>query len=74
MTVFAYLALMVFFILFSATCDGLDNQDGANITMTTDGSQTQALYNCDTGYSITGSSLLSCLSDGTWNISPPSCS
>ncbi|XP_019862954.1 PREDICTED: CUB and sushi domain-containing protein 3-like, partial [Amphimedon queenslandica] len=31
------------------------------------------LYSCDTGYTITGASSLTCLSNGSWDASAPSC-
>ncbi|XP_003391963.3 PREDICTED: CUB and sushi domain-containing protein 1-like, partial [Amphimedon queenslandica] len=31
------------------------------------------LYSCDTGYTITGAPFLTCLSNGSWNASVPSC-
>ncbi|XP_019851357.1 PREDICTED: uncharacterized protein LOC100634273, partial [Amphimedon queenslandica] len=30
-------------------------------------------YNCSVGYSLTGTTSLTCLADGTWNTSVPSC-
>ena len=42
--------------------------------MTTDGQQTKAIYSCDSGYSIGGVSVLTCRSDGTWDLLPPVCS
>ena len=39
----------------------------------TDGATTTALVSCDTGYTISGDNVMSCRTDGTWNISTPSC-
>ena len=55
-------------------CDALDNLNGGSVSMTTDGSETQAIFSCGTGYSMNGGSVLTCRSDGSWDVSPPSCS
>ena len=52
----------------------LDNINGGRITLKSDDVQTQALYSCNSGYSMNGGSVLICRSDGSWDISPPSCS
>ena len=66
--------LLIFVHCIVDVCDVLENLNGGTITMEIDGFLTKALYTCDTGYSLTGGSLLSCRADGSWDMSPPSCS
>lgn len=46
-------------------------QDGS-VTLSVDG--ILAFYNCDTGFSMTGTANITCQDDGTgWDLSPPTC-
>ena len=60
--------------LFTAACETLQNLAGGSVTLTTDSTTTEAIFSCETGYTMTGSPVLACRSDGTWNMSQPLCS
>ncbi|XP_053399292.1 CUB and sushi domain-containing protein 3-like [Mercenaria mercenaria] len=55
------------------TCDPLSTSPGATFELSTDGSETVAIYQCQAGYSMIGTSNLTCRTDGTWDVSPPGC-
>ncbi|XP_060573346.1 P-selectin-like [Ruditapes philippinarum] len=55
------------------TCDVLSNPSGGSLSITTSGSITTAEITCDIGYTINGGSALTCRTDGTWDLSVPSC-
>ncbi|WAQ98163.1 SVEP1-like protein, partial [Mya arenaria] len=54
-------------------CESLTTPANGNLQFLTDGTETQANYTCTVGYSISGPALLSCRSDGSWDLTPPSC-
>lgn len=58
---------------FVVKCDSLSVPSGGNVTQSTDGFTTKAYFTCMTGYTISGSSTLSCGSDGRWDVQSPSC-
>ena len=60
--------------MFTAACETLQNLAGGTVTQTTDGTTTEAIFSCETGYTMTGTPVLACRSDGTWNMSQPLCS
>ncbi|XP_045206696.2 CUB and sushi domain-containing protein 1-like [Mercenaria mercenaria] len=55
------------------TCDALSNPTGGTVSLTTSGTVTVADITCQTGYTINGASTLTCRTDGTWDISVPTC-
>ena len=54
-------------------CETLQNVAGATTELITDGRATGVTYSCDTGYTLVGEPDITCRSDGTWNVQPPSC-
>ncbi|XP_052791545.1 CUB and sushi domain-containing protein 3-like [Mya arenaria] len=54
-------------------CESMTTPANGNLQFLTDGTETQANYTCTVGYSISGPALLSCRSDGSWDLTPPSC-
>ncbi|XP_052791551.1 LOW QUALITY PROTEIN: uncharacterized protein LOC128225682 [Mya arenaria] len=54
-------------------CDSLPSLTGGSLSMVTDGTSTSAMYTCNTGYSLSGTTTLQCRSDGSWDIQPPEC-
>lgn len=62
------------FIMFiSAPCQTLTPPTGGSVSLATDGYQTNATYTCDLGYTLNGFEIITCMSDGTWNLSQPHC-
>jgi hypothetical protein len=55
-------------------CDSLSTSSGASFELSTDGTETIATFLCPAGYTMVGSSNLTCRTDGSWDISPPECS
>ncbi|XP_052791742.1 sushi, von Willebrand factor type A, EGF and pentraxin domain-containing protein 1-like [Mya arenaria] len=43
------------------------------VTLSTNGSQSVATYNCPDGYKVKGASILTCGPDGTWDAEPSDC-
>ena len=54
----------------SESCSNLQAPRNGEITITEDGQL--ALFSCNRGYTMRGSSVLKCI-NGKWNSSPPSC-
>jgi len=54
-------------------CPALANPDHGSVSAATTISGSTAVYFCDPGYSLSGSTTLTCQSDGTWDGTPPSC-
>ena len=54
-------------------CTPLETLDNGNVELVTAAGTTVALFTCQTGCTISGQSMLICLSDGTWDFSTPSC-
>jgi hypothetical protein len=65
----------MFNIVFHITvlCDNLLAIDGGSYSYSTDGETTQVTYECDEGYSLSGSSSATCSSLGSWSKSQPKC-
>ena len=57
----------------TARCTNLSTPTGENVTMSTTGSVTQAEFTCAAGYTISGTSLLTCNEFGDWDFSAPTC-
>jgi len=55
-------------------CESLTSPGGGEVTMTTDGVDTRAEFTCSPGYTMSGEAVLTCRSDGTWDLAPPTCS
>ena len=60
------------FIL-SVSCNKLTSPTNGAVTLTSDGSTTVANFSCSLGYTMTGSSLLTCKADGSWDFTSPAC-
>lgn len=61
----------LFFLL--VVCESLDTTSGGEISFGTDGQTTTATYSCEAGYTISGTSPLTCRSDGTWDFTAATC-
>ena len=61
-------------LIFTVTCPPLPEVPSGNLSITTDGSTTMAVYTCVNGYHLEGSAVIACTSDGIWNTSLPVCS
>ena len=54
-------------------CPSLAGVDSGSVIMTTDGTSTQAVYSCVSGYRLMQQSTLTCLNTGQWDQSQPTC-
>ncbi|WAQ98147.1 SVEP1-like protein [Mya arenaria] len=54
-------------------CGTLFSTAGLEVIQFTDGERTYAEFKCDPGYTMSGKTIISCRSDGTWNASQPTC-
>ena len=61
------------FFSYTVRCEDLVEQSNGSVAFSSDGVSTFATITCDTGYSISGSSVAECQPDGTWNIEQSSC-
>jgi hypothetical protein len=61
------------FFFCTVQCEDLAEQSNGSITLNSDGISTFATITCDTGYTISGSSVAQCQPDGTWNIEQSIC-
>ena len=59
--------------LFSALCEALSNPDNGVILYETNGVNTVAAIACEAGHSLKGADVMTCLSDGHWNDTLPTC-
>ena len=57
----------------SVSCQQLDAIPSGNFTMSTDGLVTIANYSCADGYTMEGTAVLTCGTDGAWSSTPPTC-
>lgn len=62
-------------IIFSdlGICDTLDKLVHGQVHFQSDGKKTSVSFECDVGYSMSGSSKLECRADGSWDFDMPSC-
>ena len=58
---------------FSVQCDIIGEIINGNVTYSTNGTITSAQFVCDIGGSMVGSAQLTCLTNGHWDESPPTC-
>jgi hypothetical protein len=65
---------IVMFHSFTVKCPILEAPNSGYINITSDGSVTIAMFVCDQGYYIDGSSDVTCGTDGTWSAVMPTCS
>lgn len=71
-------SLMVNFLLFKiilylASCIDLYDPDSGTVSVSGVNVSDTAQYSCNYGYNISGSSLLTCLPNRTWDNLPPTC-
>ena len=66
-----YWIQQTFFI--TVQCEALDPPSSGSVSVESTGSYTRATYNCVTGYDIEGVTQRSCLTNGTWDLSAPTC-
>ena len=54
-------------------CDDLSDQTDGTVTLSTDNVTTTAVFTCTAGYSLSGSSVVECRPDGSWEFMQPTC-
>ena len=54
-------------------CQTLDVPDNGNVSVSTDSTKTKAVFTCDAGYTLKGTSESICRSDGTWDFAVSTC-
>ena len=64
---------MICFFSFSVSCPSLVAPPSGNVTISTDGATSSAIYTCAAGYELSGDSVQECLNNGTWSSVQPSC-
>lgn len=57
----------------SVTCDTLYPLASGDVSLTSNGTVSIAIYTCAAGYNLVGISSRFCGEDGTWNVIDPSC-
>ena len=60
-------------VLFSVKCEDIASIDNGDLTLSTDGVVTIAVFTCDIGSTINGSSTAECGTDGSWTVTAPQC-
>ena len=55
------------------SCPELDIISSGTVSLQTNGQTTMAMFTCTDGYQIFGSSVLTCMDDGQWDSTGPSC-
>ena len=63
----------MFLLFLSVLCPDLNKPISGSFTLSTDNETTSARFQCDVGFSMSGSAFLGCLSTGIWNDSAPTC-
>lgn len=63
----------IFFYPLAAVCEDLVAPANGNVTLSTNDTVTTARFLCSTGYTLSGSDSVTCLSDGTWTDDVPMC-
>ena len=61
----------IFYLL--VQCSSIDSPASGSAVFDSDGYTTLVTFSCIAGYELYGNSVLSCLHDGTWNGTQPSC-
>ena len=56
-----------------ACCPSISTISGGNVSATSDGITTTAMFTCADGYRLIGEELLTCRSDGVWDFEQPHC-
>ncbi|XP_052791561.1 sushi, von Willebrand factor type A, EGF and pentraxin domain-containing protein 1-like [Mya arenaria] len=56
-----------------STCDPLGSVQNGTYHFTTNGEATLATFTCDVGNTVSGVSVTTCLSDGSWDLQVPTC-
>ena len=70
---------MVFFFFcgktpfISVKCDDLASIDNGQLAISMDGVSTIAVFTCDIGSTVNGSSTAECSADGSWSVMVPHC-
>lgn len=54
-------------------CDEIQNPNGSESNMSTNGIQSYKIFSCGSGSSMKGSSTLTCNEDGSWTQNVPEC-
>jgi hypothetical protein len=55
------------------TCPNVLDPNSGNVTLSSDGTRTTAVYACASGYYISDQNMTTCLPDGSWSDSDPEC-
>jgi len=63
--------MYIFFL--EAPCPVLTNPYQGNVTVTTYGAVTTATYTCDANFTMSGDTVRTCQSTGSWSGVEPSC-
>jgi len=58
---------------FAVSCPPESPVVNGNVTLATNGTVTFVEYTCADGYELVGASKLTCLTNGTWDNTPPQC-
>ncbi|KAL4229789.1 hypothetical protein ACF0H5_010180 [Mactra antiquata] len=54
-------------------CESITPPNNGSVTTSSNGTFTTVIYSCDTGFTMNGSDLSVCLSNGSWSTDQPSC-
>ena len=65
--------LIIILHILVVDCGTLTDPGNGTVTFTTTTFGSTATYHCDTGYTLNGGMNTTCLSDGTWSESAPTC-
>ena len=57
----------------SGVCLSVSSPSSGILEVLSNGTHTIAIFTCDVGYELLGSSTTTCLSDGTWDDAEPIC-
>lgn len=60
-------------MFYSVHCAILNTTTALSFIVDSDGSSTTVYFTCASGYDISGPQTITCLSDGSWSISQPTC-
>ena len=59
--------------MISVPCDSATDPSSGSVNVTTNGTVSQATYECSPGYYVDGATSSFCLEDGSWDATAPNC-